>query len=257
MRNSFLGKVLVWGFVCGILFLVGCDQPKSKYEKTVEVSSEFGFGWTLIAKTNVGNINVTRGDSNDCNVTAKITARAQTDEEAKELGEKVKITLQPNGDTLKIKVDKPRDDKKHKVFISFDITMPKDGNLKLETNVGNIGVSGIVGVIKGVSNVGSVKCKGVCRDINAKTNVGDVKIAYASDAGEVFKVRGETNVGSINFAGPDVYSAKVNASSNVGSITTDRPLMVKGKVGKKLRGTIGDGRGRINLKTNVGSISIK
>jgi hypothetical protein len=35
------------------------------------------------------------------------------------------------------------------------------------------------------------------------------------------------------------------------------PLTIKGKVGKNLQGTIGAGEGKLNLRTDVGSIRIR
>jgi len=45
--------------------------------------------------------------------------------------------------------------------------------------------------------------------------------------------------------------------NDVGSITTDMPLTIKGKVSKNLQGTIGAGEGKLYLRTDVGSIRIR
>jgi len=66
-----------------------------------------------------------------------------------------------------------------------------------------------------------------------------------------------TSDGSITFDAPSGLSAVVQASTNDGSIHTSLPLTVEGKVGKSLRGTAGDGQGKITLKTHDGSITIK
>jgi hypothetical protein len=49
----------------------------------------------------------------------------------------------------------------------------------------------------------------------------------------------------------------VDADTDVGSIRTDLPLTVKGKIGKSLHGTIGAGEGKLYLRTDVGSIRIR
>ncbi|MFC1794513.1 DUF4097 family beta strand repeat-containing protein, partial [Planctomycetota bacterium] len=62
--------------------------------------------------------------------------------------------------------------------------------------------------------------------------------------------------GSIEFNAPAQLSAHIDASTNVGSVNTARPITVVGKVGKSVKGTIGAGDGKVRLKTNVGSIKI-
>jgi len=49
----------------------------------------------------------------------------------------------------------------------------------------------------------------------------------------------------------------LNVSSNIGSIKTNKPVTVVGKLSKSIKGTIGSGEGKISLRTNVGSIEIK
>ncbi len=52
-------------------------------------------------------------------------------------------------------------------------------------------------------------------------------------------------------------SAHLQATTNVGSIDTDRPLTVTGQIKKSIQATIGDAEGDIVLRTNVGSIHIR
>jgi hypothetical protein len=91
----------------------------------------------------------------------------------------------------------------------------------------------------------------------AHTNVGDIRLQYASDAPPAVHVNATTGVGEIDFTGPTEISARLAAGTNVGSIDTNRPLTVRGTVGKSLHSTLGDGEGRIELHTNVGAIHIR
>jgi DUF4097 and DUF4098 domain-containing protein YvlB len=57
---------------------------------------------------------------------------------------------------------------------------------------------------------------------------------------------------------PKNFSGEVEASTHNGSIKTELPITVKGKVSKKrLTGTIGTGQGKLYLETHNGSIKIK
>jgi hypothetical protein len=51
-------------------------------------------------------------------------------------------------------------------------------------------------------------------------------------------------------------SATIEAGTSDGSIRTELPITIRGKVGKSLTGTVGDGEGSIYLRTSDGSITI-
>jgi hypothetical protein len=106
------------------------------------------------------------------------------------------------------------------------------------------------------TDVGSITCDGLRDAISARTNVGDIRAAYSTDAPAVLDVSASTNVGKIDFTGPSEISASVTAAANVGDIHTDRPLTVRGTVGKSLTASLGDAKGKVDLRANVGSISI-
>lgn len=61
----------------------------------------------LDVDTNVGSITVTGDDVTDCNITAEITVKANSEEKARKLAEEVKIEFQSSNGQLGIKVRKP------------------------------------------------------------------------------------------------------------------------------------------------------
>ena len=242
--------------------LAGCcidvfDTFKDKYERTVEVSAPIAPDQTLDVHTNVGSIKVTGGDFTDCSVTAKILAKAATEEQAQKLAEETEIKLEPVGDKLKIKVERPPKTDKEAICVSFDITVPRQTALNLKANVGELKVDNITEPIEAVTNVGKITCKEIAGRVELTTNIGEVKVVYAKDAPAACNVKILTSVGEIDFAGPDNLSAEVHASANVGSIETSLPLTVTGKISKSLDGTVGAGEGKVILGTNVGSINIR
>jgi hypothetical protein len=250
-----------------LTFVVGCvgcdinfgDFGGVEFERTEQLSAPIAAGSTLTAETQVGSIIVTGADVTDCNVTATITAKAPTQEEAEKLAHKVKIKLEPEGDDLRLHVEKPEKKRRRSIEVSFDITIGTQTNLQLESNVGEIVVSNISGTIKATTNVGDITCTEAASDVDLETNVGEVIVAYSSIAESTFEAELETNVGDISFAGPTELSAKVNASTNIGSIETRLPLTVTGKIAKSVHGTIGKGevKATVRLRTNVGSIEIE
>jgi hypothetical protein len=241
----------------GCLVSSGCSDFKAKYGRTVNVSVPVGQAGELCVETGVGSITVTGADVTDCNITAEITVKAQTQEEARKLAEQVEIEAKPSADKLNVKVSKPVELKKRFLEVKFKIVAPKQLKLDCSVNVGSVNVSDMNDRIKVSANVGSVFCRKVVGDIDVTSNVGSVEVEYSEAAAPACNAAITTNVGSIEFAAPAQLSAQVSASTNVGSVKTGKPITVVGKVGKSVNGTIGAGEGKVRLKTNVGSINIK
>ncbi len=249
--NSYLAV-----FLCTLMAFSGCGDLKAKYEKTENVLVPVGEAAELSVETNIGSITVTGADVNDCNITAEITVKARTQEEARKLAEGVKIEAKPSGDKLSVKVSKPAELKKRSLAVNFKITAPKQLKLDCSTNVGTLNISSMNDRISASTNVGSIFCKEVVKDIDLTSNVGSIEVSCAETAEAARNASITTNVGSIEFTAPAQLSAQVDASTNVGSVSTAKPITIVGKVGKSLKGTIGAGEGKVRLKTNVGSIKI-
>lgn len=105
---------------------------------------------------------------------------------------------------------------------------------------------------------GGIRCTdiGVAR-LNGRTSDGSVHIECAADAPKAMDATVTTSDGSITFATPPGLSAVIDASVSDGAIRTALQIAVEGKVGKSLLGTVGNGEGRITLKTHDGSITIR
>lgn len=86
---------------------------------------------------------------------------------------------------------------------------------------------------------------------------GAIHIEYAPDAPKALNISATASDGSITLVTPPGLSAAIDAGTNDGSIHTDLPVTIRGKVGKSLHGTIGDGEGKVYLRTLNGSITIR
>jgi hypothetical protein len=265
MENEMRKRVLMSSSLAFCLCLLtllsyGCinvgDAFKAKYERTESTSVPVADVAELDVETNVGSITVTGADIADCDITAEITVKAKTREEARKLAEEVKIEVETAGEKLTVKAKKPAALKKRSLAVDFIITAPKRLKLSCSTHVGTVKASDIQGPIKATVNVGSIICRQVLAEVELEANVGDVKVEYAGSAPSSCKAEITTNVGSIRFTGPPGLSAQVDASTNVGSIKSAQAITIVGKVGKSINGTIGSGEGKLRLKTNVGSIEM-
>ena len=231
--------------------------PRAKYERTDRLCAALEPNSVLVAEVDVGSITVTGADVDDCNVIADICVKAPTREEAEEIAKEVRVKLVPSGKMLTIEIEKPHLKRRRTVSVSYDITVPRQTSLELESDVGKIYISNIDGEIEAKTDVGKIKCREISGDIDLKSDVGEVKVVYCETAPTLRNVSIKTDVGSIDLTVPTDFSATVDAETDVGSIRTELPITVTGKIGKSLHGTIGEGKSRVSLGTDVGSIKIR
>ena len=261
MRKCFLINMCMVVSLCLLTVFSGCKDIgsllKAKYQRTDRASVPVTSETRLNIDSDVGSITVTGADVTDCNITVEITVKARTKETAQKLAEEVKMEFQSSGDTLTVKTVKPDELKKKSLIVDFKIIAPKHMELDCSTGVGSVTVSDIEGRIETSVNVGSIACEMVVGELVLSSNVGSVTVKYKDAAPAACKANITTNVGSISFAAPPEWSAQVHASTNVGSVKTARPITVVGKIGKSIKGATGSGEGKVLLKTNVGSVTIK
>lgn len=274
-RNYWIISAL--GFCLCLPLVLGCGTiPLAKYTRTVQLSAPLSAGSTFAAQTHNGSITVNGAETPDCNVTAKITARAGSDEDAKKLAEETKITLEPFGDKLTAKIQRPPRIMNQSVSVSLDVTVPNKSDLELTTHNGAVSITDITGKINATTHNGSVTaesvsgttklrthngritCKEISGNMELRTHNGGIEATCSKSASPVCDVSIVTHNGGINFTAPPNLSASVDVSTHNGSINTDLPITVTGKVSKrKLTGAIGEGQGKLHLETHNGSIKIK
>ncbi|MDT8303159.1 MAG: DUF4097 family beta strand repeat-containing protein [Sedimentisphaerales bacterium] len=264
MKYGYFTKKSLLICLLGMLTISACScvnigdlWPRVEYKETNKFDASLAPGSILALENEVGSITIDGQDVTNCDVTAAITVKAPTEEEAKELARQIKIELEQNGDTLTVKTTKPRQKRRRSISINFKIVVPKQTALQISSNVGEIHVSNITEDIKAQTDVGKISCKEISGDIDLKVDVGKVNVVYSKTASAACNVTIRTDVGSIDITTPPECSAAVQANTDVGSISTDMPLTIKGRVGKNLQGTIGAGEGKLSLMTDVGSIRIR
>ncbi|MHC4174985.1 MAG: DUF4097 family beta strand repeat-containing protein, partial [Planctomycetota bacterium] len=269
MKKNYRTILVVGCCLYPLLILSGCEISLAKYTRAVQLSAPLSAGSTFAAQTHNGSITVYGADVADCNLTATITARAATEEAAKKLAEKTTITLEPLGNKLTAKIEKPTILRMgQSVAVSLDVQVPDHTSLELITHNGSVEITNITGQVNGATHNGkvtaeqvcgtaklqthngSIRCKEISGDTQLKSHNGSVKVYYAEGAPPICNVSLITHNGGIDFTAPPDFSAEVEASTRNGSIKTDLPITVVGEVSKrKLKGTIGTGQGKLHLET--------
>ncbi|MFC1675985.1 DUF4097 domain-containing protein [Planctomycetota bacterium] len=282
MRTNRLITISLISLLALLTTVAGCNiniggwGPREKFERTVQLSAALQAGSAFAAKTHNGSITINGSDVSDCNLTATIIARANSEEDAQRLAEQTKIKLQSSGKTLTARITKPLLITNQSIGVSFNVTLPNSTDLELNTHNGAVKIANITGNTKATTHNGkinasqisgrtelkthngSISCGQISGNTKLQTHNGGINAVYCESAPSVCDVSLETHNGSISFKAPPNFSAKVQTSTHNGSIKTDLPITVIGKLSKtSLSGTIGSGQGKLHLKTHNGSIKIK
>lgn len=106
------------------------------------------------------------------------------------------------------------------------------------------------------SDNGRITCRNLSGDLKAEAGNGSIDAAYAVDAPGVCRIDITSDNGKIHLVTPRSLSAKVVARSDNGRISTNLPLTVNGKRGKRIDGEIGSGQGQVQLRSSNGSIEL-
>jgi hypothetical protein len=140
---------------------------------------------------------------------------------------------------------------------------------------GRVRVSGTAGEVDAASGNGEVTVDNVRGPVSANSGNGDVRVTTVqgpvsarSGNGDLIVRMTELRVaddmefttgnGRIEITVPDGFNADIDANTGNGSIVTDFPIQVSGRISKtRMRGTIGQGGRRLRLVTGNGEIELR
>jgi len=144
-------------------------------------------------------------------------------------------------------------------WVDFDITVPRNADLELKNDAGSITVNGIAGQISCATDAGTVKVTGAWLRGNSKlkTDAGTINFSGALDPHGSYQMT--TDAGTVSVTLPPGASFRLDAKTDVGSITSDFPLNIQRNFpGGKARCDVGlPPYPTLKLRTDVGSINIR
>ncbi|OHB81622.1 MAG: hypothetical protein A2Z38_11235 [Planctomycetes bacterium RBG_19FT_COMBO_48_8] len=136
----------------------------------------------------------------------------------------------------------------------------KGKSIKLHSGSGNINVTESSADTTNLStSYGRITCRQITtNDITARSGSGSLDIACSDSTPAQIVADLVTSYGSIDFAAPQNYAGQVDLSTSYGSVRTGRPITISGEISKKnLKGTIGEGNGKLHMQTSSGSINLQ
>lgn len=154
------------------------------------------------------------------------------------------------------------------------------GDVDLDTASGDVRLSDAseVGTCRAHSSSGSVRVQHVqaesihldsssggvtgdglnCSHLKAVSSSGHVSIAFSPSAPNNVVADLGASSGSANVVLPPGFAGRVDLSATSGSVRIDRPVTVRGEIGKRhITGTVGDGTGSLSAHTSSGSVDVR
>lgn len=129
------------------------------------------------------------------------------------------------------------------------------GNAKVETSGGHIEADGVDGNISAETSGGHIEIKNATGRVDADTSGGHVEVGFAKGNAHGGKI--ESSGGGITVSVDPNVDLAIDASTSGGSVRTDIPVKIIGKVnGSSIRGTLGKGGETLYVHTSGGSVSI-
>ena len=218
--------------------------------------------------TNVGSVEIVADPSlKEVQVTAKVTAFGDTEEEAKARFQDMKVTLSRRGDgVLEIAMEPSKEGQSVRGTCSFVIGIPDVTGAKVRTGNGSVTLKGLGGAADVHTDVGAVTVRDqggnatvqtgngsvhalkAAGDVQVTTSVGKVTLEEAAGSAKAKSDNGSLEITKIGGA--------VEATSSVGSAT------VRDAAGPVTAGT-GNGsivvakvKGAVTAKSSVGQVTL-
>jgi len=201
-----------------------------------------------------GGIRVRGWDRGDVLVRSKIQASAATDADARRLVSAVRIvtaggSIQPEGPDTS--------NREENWNVSFEINVPRNAMLTLNTNNGGISIDDFRGTAKFHAKNGGLTLNNVGGDLKGETTNGGVTVNVKGDHCDGSGLDVETRNGGIRLNLPQGFSAELEAGTTHGNLSIDFPITVQGRIGRHLETTLGSGGPKLRAITTNGGVSIR
>jgi hypothetical protein len=201
-----------------------------------------------------GGIEIIGSDRNDIFVISKIQAHAESEKDAKEIADQIKLDF---GDEIRADGPTPTRRWRSSWAVSYEIHVPKKTNLDLVAVNGGISIDGVDGRMDFETTNGGISLTGVSGNVRGSTSNGGVDVALAGDRwqGEGLDVR--TTNGGIEMAIPSNYNARLETGTVNGGMDIGFPVTIQGRLNRRLTTQLGDGGALVRVTTTNGGVTLR
>jgi len=237
---------------------VGKEEAENQESYTINAKDVS----TLNIKSSVGSINITSHESEDAVVKINIVASSSTKEKSEKLIKNFTYTAEKNINSIDIDTSQRVENiGEGNIKTNLDIYVPSNiKNVVISSNVSDINIKKVNGKFEVACNVSNINIENSEGIYNLKTDVGKIVLKESAASGKSEFI---VNTGDINLSLKDITNADfLTASTAIGGIKMSLPenssyeaFINEFMKDEKIQ-TNGEQKTKINLKTNVGSITL-
>jgi hypothetical protein len=200
-----------------------------------------------------GSIRVRGWDGDSVRVTARLQANANSDDDARAMLKDVRIVA----DGRSVRAEGPSTWRSREGWsASYVVWVPRRFDLSLEATNGALGVDGVSGRLDLRTTNGSVALVDVGGDVHARTQNGSLNVQLAGTGWDGAGLDAETQNGSVRLAVPERFAGQLETGTVNGSIHTDFPVTVQGRISRRLSLPLNGGGKTIRALTTNGTVRI-
>lgn len=200
-----------------------------------------------------GSIRVRAWDGDSVRVIARLRANARGDDDARRLLAEVRVVADGRG----VRAEGPSGSRYREGWsASYVVWVPRRFDLSLEASNGALAVDGVNGRLELRTMNGSVALTDVGGDVRARTQNGSLNVSLSGRSWTGSGLDAETQNGSVRLAIPENYAAQLETGTVNGSIHTDFPVTVQGRISRRLTLPLNGGGPAIRALTTNGTVRI-
>lgn len=253
MKNFKLTSLMSLCIIISVSLMVTGCYPTERYERVVQLSEPLAPGNSFSTKTHNGYVHILGTQTNQCDITAKISGWGKSLERAQELSEAVNVRFENINGNLKVVLDKPATTGNEGTGVSLDVTLPSETSFDIQTHNGSLEIKNTSGDAKGkthngkifIENLtgnmnftthnGQVNCQQVSGNSMLNTHNGNVSIKFSDLPGSNNNCQAHTHNGSVNIHYPSRAASPtdVKATTHNGSIKFYPPVEYSAQVTAK------------------------
>ncbi len=195
-----------------------------------------------------GGVSVEAWDRNEIRIRARVQAWADTEEEARDRVNGVRIVtegaIRAEGES-------------NRWAVSFEISVPRSTNLTLEAHNGGVEVAGVRGTMELHTTNGGLHLDRVGGDVRGETTNGGLHVVLSGSTWEGSGLNVRTTNGGVHLTVPEGYSARLETGTVNGGIQFGFPITVEGRISREITLDLGNGGPLIRAKTTNGGVVVR
>ncbi|MEP6689893.1 MAG: DUF4097 family beta strand repeat-containing protein [Gemmatimonadaceae bacterium] len=199
-----------------------------------------------------GGVSVVGENRRDISVEARIEAHGDNDAEARDLLSQIRIDT--TGGSLRAEGPPSRD--RRGWAVSFAIAAPRNMDLDLRAQNGGVSVTDVTGRMDLSTQNGGLHLEGVGGDVHGETQNGGLHVSLEGERWDGAGLDVRTQNGGVHMEIPTKYAAHLETGTVNGGVSIDFPVVVQGRIGRRIETDLNGGGTRIRATTTNGGVTI-